>query len=89
MLKSWFPLLYSWYPNGKGSGQSSGQIFMYSIVFQSVFSIKNQYQFGAGPIGLRPFSFLPIAPQSLDHLGFIACSVVFHIVFYTVRKNTG
>ncbi|WP_283955934.1 hypothetical protein [Heyndrickxia sporothermodurans] len=30
MLKSSSQLLYSWYPNGKGSGKSSGQSYSIS-----------------------------------------------------------
>jgi len=58
----------SWYRSGKGNRKSSGQSNMYSVVFQSAFSIKVQYKFGTDPIGFRPFLFSPKLGVSLVQL---------------------
>lgn len=95
MLKSWFPLLYSWFPNGKGSGKSSGQIFIYSIVFQSVFSIKYQSKFGAGFNMIQSFSFAKYSFNPLSDIGFNRfsntkirrISNLFSVCFPTVKPS--
>ncbi len=69
-----------WYPNGKGSGKSSGQSIMYSIVNQTVFSIKNQSKFGAGFNKIQSFFFCPIHLQSLTNIGFRWCPIPFQFL---------
>lgn len=61
MLKSRYPMLNSWYPNGKGSGKSSGKLLYVCNVYSTVKTIKIQ----AGSNKVPVFLLCLISVQSL------------------------
>lgn len=82
--KKFFPLLNSWYPNGKGIGKSSGRNIMHSIVIQSGFTNTNSISIRAGSnSGFSSFSLSNIPPIPYQYW-FLKVFNPFSVAFLTV-----